>query len=64
MSKIVAVYKTTDDEVFAVLSEAEEHQARVDIWDKIVYKFGCYGEVKLNYLSDFLDMIKYYEENK
>jgi hypothetical protein len=64
MSKVTPVYKTTDGEVFAVLSEAEDHQNRIDIWNEIVDKFGCYGEVKLNYFSDFLDMIKYYEENK
>ena len=63
-SSVVAVYKTTDGKVFATLTDAEEHQSKVDIWNKIADKFGCYGEVKLSYLSDFLDMIKYYEENK
>lgn len=64
MSKIISVYKTTDGEVFTTLTDAEEHQNKLDIWNDIVDKFGCYGEVKLSYFSDFLDMIKYYEENK
>lgn len=64
MSKILAVYKTTDGEVFTTLTEAEAHQSRLDIWDKIMETFGVYGEVKLSYFSDFLDMIKFYEENK
>lgn len=64
MSKITAVFKTTDDEVFTCLPDAEEHQSKVDVWEGVKEKFGCYGEVKLNYLSDFLDLIKYYEENK
>lgn len=63
-SSIVAVYKTTDGEVFADLRDAEDHQSKVDIWNKLVEKFGCYGEIKLSYFSDFLDMMKFYEENK
>lgn len=64
MSKIITVYKTTDGEIFTELTEATEHQKRVDIWEKINQEFGVYGEVRLNCLSDFLDLIKYYEENK
>lgn len=64
MSKIISVYKTTDGEVFTELTEATTHQKRIDIWEKIKEEFGVYGEVKLNYFSDFEDLIKYYEENK
>lgn len=63
-SNVTAVYKTTDGEVFTELRDAEEHQSKVDIWESIREKFGCYGEVKLNYLDDFLELIKFYEENK
>jgi hypothetical protein len=47
MSKVITVYKTTDGEVFSELLHAEEHQSKVDIWNKIADKFGCYGEVEL-----------------
>lgn len=64
MSRVTPVYKTTDGEVFAALLEAEEHQCKVDMWENIKEKFGCYGEVKLNYLDDFLELVNYYEKNK
>lgn len=64
MSRVEAVYKTTDGEFFDSLEKAEEHQKKVDLWFKIAEKFGIYGTLEINYLSDFLEIIQFYEDNK
>lgn len=61
---IVTAYKTTDGKVFTELADAEEHQTKLDVWNNILDTLGVYGEVKLSYFEDFLDMIKFYEESK
>ena len=61
---VTTIYRTEDGEVWDSLEEAERHQKTVDVWEGVKEKFGTYGEVRLNYLSDFLDIIKFYEENK
>lgn len=64
MNKVQVVYKTTDGDFFDNLEKAEEHQKKVDLWFKITDKFGSYGTLEINYLSDFLEIIQFYEENK
>lgn len=64
MTKVTQIYKTTDGEVFTHIPDAEDHQRKIDIWNDIVDKFGSYGTLEINYLSDFLEIIQFYEENK
>lgn len=58
------VFRTEDGEIWDSLEEAKEHQSRVDIWNKLLEEYGSYGELRISYFSDFLDVIKFYEENK
>lgn len=56
---ITTVYKTSDGETFTVLAEAEDHEKNVQIWDKVLEKYGTYGELNISYLSDFLEVMNY-----
>lgn len=64
MSKLQVVYKTTDGETFESEQEALDYQNNIDVWHKIVDKFGRYGTSEISYLQDFLEMMKFYEEKK
>lgn len=64
MTKITTVYKTDDGETFDTLTEAENHQVKVDLWEQITERFGTYGSVEINYLEDFIAIMNFYEENK
>lgn len=56
---ITTVYKTEDGEVFTHIKEAEEHEKIVELWEKLNHRFATYGELKICYLSDFIDVMDF-----
>jgi hypothetical protein len=62
MDRIKILYSTTDGESFNSRSEAEQHQKKVDTWEAVLEKFGIYGELRINYLSDFLEIQDFIEQ--
>ncbi len=54
---------TTDGTMFDDEASAKKHQADVDLWEKVLEKYGVYGELKISYLCDFLDVLNFIKEN-
>lgn len=64
LTQVETVYRTTDGSVWSTKQEAEQHQKLFDLWDTLVERYGMYGELRIDCIDDFIDVIKFYEENK